>query len=142
MICSSESSKECVKVSHVIVEYRVINHHLITSAFAKPPRSEFQSRAPNDNDFCVKNIKVGENSPIALYTRYSIVARALGVAFRPSARASKGILHTTHSGAYCFCMQYTFARARSRQAKRARDDRVSCIQPFVTPLLHTRVTVH
>ena len=43
MICSSESSKERVKVSHVIVEYRVINHHLITSAFAKPPRSEFQS---------------------------------------------------------------------------------------------------
>ena len=33
----------------------------------------------------------------ALYTRYPIVARALGLAaaFRPSARASKGILHTT-----------------------------------------------
>ena len=30
-----------------------------------------------------------------LYTRYLIVARALGLAFRPSARASKGILHTT-----------------------------------------------
>ena len=32
-----------------------------------------------------------------LYTRYPIVARALGLAaaFRPSARASKGILHTT-----------------------------------------------
>ena len=30
-----------------------------------------------------------------LYTRYPIVARALGLAaFRPSARASKGILHT------------------------------------------------
>ena len=33
-----------------------------------------------------------------LYTRYTIVARALGLAafkLRPSARASKGILHTT-----------------------------------------------
>ena len=30
-----------------------------------------------------------------LYTRYPIVTRALGLAaFRPSARASKGILHT------------------------------------------------
>ena len=34
-----------------------------------------------------------------LYTRYPIVARALGLAFRPSARASKGILHTTGNGA-------------------------------------------
>ena len=41
-------------------------------------------------------------SPLLLYTRYPIVARALGLAFRPSARASKGILHTT------------FARARTR----------------------------
>ena len=32
--------------------------------------------------------------PKMLYTRYPIVARALGLAFRPSARASKGILHT------------------------------------------------
>ena len=33
-----------------------------------------------------------------LYTRYPIVARALGLAaFRPSARASKGILHTSHT---------------------------------------------
>ena len=32
-----------------------------------------------------------------LYTRYPIVARALGLAFRPSARASKGILHTNIS---------------------------------------------
>ena len=36
---------------------------------------------------------------LELYTRYPIVARALGLAaacsaFRPSARASKGILHT------------------------------------------------
>ena len=73
------------------------------------------SRAPNGNDFYVKNIKVGENPSIALYTRYSIVARALGLAFRPS----KGILHTTHSGAYCFCMQYTFARALDRPSVRA-----------------------
>ena len=29
------------------------------------------------------------------YTRYPIVARALGIAFRPSARASKGFLHTS-----------------------------------------------
>ena len=33
-----------------------------------------------------------------LYTRYPIVARALGIAaFRPSERASKGILHTIHT---------------------------------------------
>ena len=37
------------------------------------------------------------NTKRSLYTRYPIVARALGLvrlAFRPSARASKGILHT------------------------------------------------
>ena len=35
----------------------------------------------------------------ALYTRYPIAARALGLAaaFRPSARASKGILYTNES---------------------------------------------
>ena len=37
------------------------------------------------------------NQRTRLYTRYPIVARALGLAaFRPSARASKGILHTTY----------------------------------------------
>ena len=42
--------------------------------------------------------------PAHLYTRYPIVARALGLAaayaecaFRPSTRASKGILHTTRA---------------------------------------------
>ena len=39
---------------------------------------------------------------IKLYTRYPIVARALGLAaaFRPSARASKGILHTKNKAQY------------------------------------------
>ena len=35
---------------------------------------------------------------LILYTRYPIIARALGLAFRPSARASKRILHTTQKG--------------------------------------------
>ena len=50
-----------------------------------------------------------------LYTRYPIVARALGLAFRPSARASKGILHT--SGALGLTIQlyarYLCSRAHS-----------------------------
>ena len=35
-----------------------------------------------------------------LYTRYPIVARRAWPAFRPSARASKGILHTTPAIAF------------------------------------------
>ena len=35
---------------------------------------------------------------LILSTRYPIIARALGLAFRPSAHASKGILHTTQKG--------------------------------------------
>ena len=42
---------------------------------------------------CMKSAK--SKPLIILYTRYPIVARALGLAFRPSARAGKGILHTT-----------------------------------------------
>ena len=56
---------------------------------------------------------------VELYTRYPIVARALGLAAaRPSASASKG------------CMQDTFARATHSAGRpsAARDDRVSCIQ--------------
>ena len=39
---------------------------------------------------------------ISLYTRYSIVVARL--AFRPSARASKGILHTSYFAAWIVCL--------------------------------------
>ena len=51
----------------------------------------------NQNLYHMEELFARKNMHIcALYTRYPIVARALGlaVAFRPSARASKGILHT------------------------------------------------
>ena len=55
-------------------------------------------RARDDRVFC-------------LYTRYPIVARALGIAaaFRPSAHASKGILHTS--------ILYTHVKVNSVQNK-------------------------
>ena len=64
-----------------------------------------------------------------LPTRYPIVTRVLGLAaFRPSARASKGILHTkftpvySYSGVGCACIQDTLsscARLAFRPSARA-----------------------
>ena len=39
-----------------------------------------------------------------------------------------------------FCMQDTFARA-THSAKRARDDRVSCIQVFIIPVYLRTITL-
>ena len=58
---------------------------------------------------------------IFLYTRYPIVARALGLAaahsaFRPSARASKGILHTTNFRAWPIVGRLCLPRATHRRS--------------------------
>ena len=39
--------------------------------------------------------KISTTSRYSLYTKYHIVALGLAAAFRPSARASNGLLHTT-----------------------------------------------
>ena len=61
---------------------------MVTHHFQSPSKKALLTLA------CFTN--TNKTLTLMLYTRYPIVARALGLAaaFRPSARASKGILHT------------------------------------------------
>ena len=101
MIFPPEPSKECVKVSHVIFECRVINHQyhpkvilhttlLILNLVYKIP----YRRARAWPSGCIGRVRRASkgilHTILNLYTRYPIVARALGLV----RRVSKGILHT------------------------------------------------
>ena len=64
-----------------------------------------------------------------LYTRYPIVARALGLAARPSASREQRYL------AYKIPLLARRTRPKAGRPSAARDDRVSCIQTNRNPLL-------
>ena len=85
----------------------------------------------NASHYRPKNYKWNTMCWNALYTIYPIVMRALGLAaFRPSARASKGILHTRERAVFC-CIKYTLlSRALGLAAECARDQRSLAYKAF------------